>query len=195
MFASFRKLATAAGVVALMSMSTGAQAAELNGSMALVGLNVTQDAANLSLSTLISATQTLVSSNGAGDYNPVPAGTLFGAHSIDLSSLTGNVINNIGSFSLSNAGFGSFTATSGNIVQRNASFLDIFVLGTFTPAGALAGFDPTPTSLRFSINQSGQSVSSAITLNSPPVQVPEPAALALLGVAALGVVRYRRSRS
>jgi hypothetical protein len=195
MFASFRKLATAAGVVALMSMSTGAQAAELNGSMALVGINVSQDLANLGISTLISATDTLVSSAGAGDYAAVPAGTLFGPHSIDLSSLTGNVINNIGTFSLSNAGFGSFTATSGNIVQRSANFLDIFVLGTFTPAGARAGFDPTATSLRFSINQSGDSVSSAITLNSPPVQVPEPAALALLGVAALGVVRYRRSRS
>lgn len=195
MFATFKKFATTAGVVALMAMGTSAQAAEIDGSLSLSGLGVTQNAATLDVSTLISALDTIVASPGLGDYSPVPLLTSFGPNSLDLSSLTGNSIDNIAGFSLSNATYGSFAATSGTIVNRNKSFLDVFVLGVFTPAAGLPGLEPTATSLRISYNQSGDSVSQAITLNSPPVQIPEPAGLALLGIAALGVVRYRRSRS
>jgi hypothetical protein len=161
-------------------------AMELNGSMALGGLTVSQNGANLSLSTMISAGDTIVTSVGTGDYSGVPTLTSFGANTLDLTSLT--------SFMISNALWGSFAASSGFIVQQTTNFLDVFLSGTFTPGPSLAGFDPSPTSLRFSINQSGDSVSEAITLASPPASVPEPATLMLLGSALLGVAAASRRR-
>lgn len=184
-----RAFVVAFGAAAVLGTTTPVQAAQLDGSLSLAGIVMSQNGGSLDVSTTINALGTIVTGAGLGDYAPVALLTNYGPHTIDLSSLTGNVINNIASFSLTSAA-GSFAATSGNIVQRTASFLDIFILGTYTPAGVLAGFDPTPTSLRISINQSGQSISEAITLNSPPV--PEPATMALMLIGALGVTAARR---
>jgi hypothetical protein len=79
MLTSLRKLATAAGVVAIMAMSTPSYALPmLDGSFPLSGIIVSQNGANLSVSTLISATDTLVLGPGLGDYAPVALLSSFG---------------------------------------------------------------------------------------------------------------------
>lgn len=197
MLARFRKLAIALSIVAVVATGGISHAVPIVGSLPLAGLNVTQNGANLAVSTLITAADSMVSGPGMGDYSPIaPIGTSFGAHTLDLSDLVALVAN----FSISNANFGSFTATSAQILTRSAEFLDIFFLGDFTPGPALLAANPaldpsSATSLRISINQSGQSLSEAITLNSPPFtppggQVPEPGTWVLLTTGILGLLSY-----
>lgn len=159
----------------------------LDGSLSLAGISVTQNGADLATSTLVSAADTIVVGPGIGDYAPVALFSSFGPHTLDLSSLPALAA----TFSLSNATYGSFAASSASIIQQTAAFLDLLIIGTFTPVGALAGFDATPTSLRVSVNQSGRSQAEAVTLNS----VPEPVAMALLGIGLTGIAVLRRRRA
>ena len=125
---------------------------------------------------------------GFGEYSPVPFMTSFSGHVLDLSSLASLVA----SFQLTNPTYGKFVPTAASILSRSANFLDIFFLGDFTPESGLAGFELSPTSLRISLNQSGLSISEAITLNSPPIRitVPEPGTLFLLMTGGFGLLGF-----
>lgn len=190
---SIRKAIIGLGILIFLVTAGTSDAMMMEGSLPLAGFSVTQNRANLALSTRITSSLTLVTGPGMGDYAPIPLFTNFGPHILDLSSIP----NLIANFSLNNAVFGNFVATSAQIMDRTTNFLDISFMGIFTPGTGFAGFDPTETTLRISINQSAASLSEAITLNSvgdPLNPVPEPGTWALLvtGIAGLFGYSWRR---
>jgi hypothetical protein len=170
---------------ALLALASApAQAAGLTAGLSLAGFNVAQDGSDLAVSTVVSADPTLASSPGTGALSGITAGTNFGASSITFA----DEANGFG-FTLDDGAGNTFVATSGQIVQRTADFVDLYILGTLT-----VGSESGDASVRISLNQSGTSLSEAITLNAPPVAVPEPASIALagLGLAAAGLVGLRK---
>jgi len=180
----------------LMGASVG-QASLIVGSLPLNGGSVAQNGADLFVSTIITATTSVNLSLGSGDYAFIPVGTNFGPTTLNYTSNA-----TLSAFTFSNPVFGSFAGANNplnQVIQKTANFLDVFIVGTFTPgtAAGWAGKDPSLTGLRFSVNQSGVSISEAITLNSPPVppnNVPEPTTWALIGSALVGVGLIQRRR-
>jgi len=189
-----RQLTTILALTAVMlaGSATRSQATYINGSMALTGLGVTQNGADLSLSTTISMSSLIASNAGLGDYSAIGVGTLMNTGALTLD------LNNLSAFTFSTPTWGTFVANgAGNqIVNQSTNFLDVYLRGTFTPGtdASLSGFQATDTSFRMSFNQSGSSLSSGFTLSSPAVNVPEPSTFILAGQAALvlGYVARRR---
>ena len=122
-------------------------------------------------------------------------------------SFAGDVGTYFGTFTLpahSGAGFplsitGPFGSFSGNVFSdiyagNNANNArSLLATGTFTRAG----FDATPSSISFSVSETGASYAYAFTISvtpPPPAAVPEPASMAIFGLGALGLAarRYRR---
>lgn len=179
-----------ASALLVLVCGVAAQAADLSGDLSMTGRNVTQDGADLAVSTLIKSTGLLVTSPGTGDYSSIDFPTEFKNGSFVTLDL-----NNLSAFSFSNASFGTFVANGvGNqILQRSSNLLLVYLRGTFTPSGSLSSFSPTDTSLRLSINQNGSSVSEALSLTSPAV-VPEPSTYALGALAAATLAWVGRRR-
>ena len=107
-----------------------------------------------------------------------------------------------GGFTFGSAVNGTFVATSGVILTQTSTNLDVFLLGTYTPGTGFgtAGCNvctATGTLAHVSLNQSGTALSEAITLTSPASSlpgVPEPATMALLGSALVGLGVIGRKR-
>jgi hypothetical protein len=171
-------------VVALLSFECKAQADQIYGSLPLSGLNITENGTNLETSTEVTAAFTF-SSAGTGAYSAIPEFNVFVSSTISLTDP--------GTFTLSlddlsnGTNYGTFTAASYSFPAVNTpDFYEVALLGTFTPGAGLLAYDPnftaTPTSVNISINQSGASLSEAITLSAP-----EPASLMLLGIGAVSL--------
>ncbi|MBC7927986.1 MAG: hypothetical protein H7039_20260 [Bryobacteraceae bacterium] len=178
---------------ALLAGTFTAQAATIIGSLSIVSLSTTINGTNLQDSTTFSQSIRLVG-DSFGDYSFIPLGTTVSDAVIDVNNLSAY------SFTIGEGGsIGTFTAAFGTQLTDLPNFDDFYFEGVFTPgAGFTAGFDPSPTSVRISLNQSGEAISSASTLASPPTGlVPEPTTVAtgLAGLALVGMMRLRRRRS
>lgn len=179
--------ATAAGVALFAGASANAQL--LSGSLPLAGLVVSENGPNLFLSTTVTAAKAFTSGAGIHDYSPIPLFTLFNTTPLVLANPT--------TFSISNPTWGSFHATSDTIVSHTPFFYEAVVLGVFTPGPGLPGKLPTAGELRISINRSGKSLSEAITLDTPPLAIPEPGNVATLvgmGLSGAGFLLRKRLR-
>jgi hypothetical protein len=179
-------------VAVILSQASSAQAGNITGSLSLFGYNgVTENGADLSTSTTITASQVLTAETGHNDYSPIGGLVSFGGPIVlDLTTLSLTT--------LSNATYGTFTASSVQIISQNATFLDVYVLGTFTPASGLSGsLTPSLSSLAISVNKNGTSLSEGLTLSTPPVAVPEPTSLVMsaTGVALCGLIAGISRRS
>jgi hypothetical protein len=187
------RLTKFAGVVftmVLMIAATGVMhASAIVGSMSFVGVGVTQNGANLSVSTVLSDTSNLTT-GGLGDYSGIPLFTNYGPFTLDLTTLATG-----GGFSLTNATYGTFAAATGSLVSRTANFLNVDLIGTYTPGpGMPVGVTAGPTELSISFTQRGNSISVSETIVSPPTSVPEPGTLALFGSGIIGVAAILRRK-
>ena len=187
----------ALAAMALASSASKSHAIYIVGSMALTSTAVSQNGADLSVSSTISILNLIASNIGQGNYSGVGIGTSLSnnnAVTLDLANLS--------AFSFSSPTWGGFVANGvGNqILNQSVNFLDVYLRGTYTPGSdpSIASLQATDTSFRMSFNQSGASLSSGFTLNSPAVNVPEPSTYIMAGQAVLVlgyIARRRRNRT
>ena len=174
----------------LLTVATGLMhASAINGSVPFSGLGASQDKADLSLSTMLWDTNSITSGVGLGDFFLIPINTDFGPFSLNLLTIGGG-----GGFLITNATYGTFTASFGQIITRSKDFLDVYLEGMYAPNPGMPGKDPTETSLRLAFTQSGQSLSVSGTMNSPPAVIPEPGTLSLLGSGVLSLAAVLRRK-
>lgn len=174
-----------------MAGTTSVGAAEMVGDLPLSGLGMTQNGANPAVSSVIHAASLIVNNTGSGDYAAIASTALFSnGAGVDPD------LNSLSAFTFSNASWGTFVADGANnqVLHRSSAFLSVYLTGTFTGAGALSSFEPSRTSLRVSVNQSGLAISEGLTLNSPPTSVPEPSTYAFAAIASGLVGLISRSR-
>ena len=117
MSTAVRKMLTVLGAATMLTAGSSSYALpQLDGSLALAGFGVSQNGANLAVSTTITVLNTLTTDPGFGDYSPVPFMTSFSGHVLDLSSLA----NLVASFQLTNPTYGTVSYTHLDVYKRQA---------------------------------------------------------------------------
>jgi hypothetical protein len=84
-----------------------------------------------------------------------------------------------------------FVATGGSIVTQTSNFLNVDLVGIYTPGPGISGVTAGPATAHLSFNQTGSSLSGSFTLAS----VPEPGTLIFLGSGLLGLAGVLRRKS
>ncbi len=133
---------------------------------------------------------TVFANPGTGDFGSVPYFMVLTPEDwlIDISDLSG--------LSIGNESFGTFTATSSEVVARSPEFLTAEVAGFFDHTLV----DDMAATLHFAMTQTGQSISwsgtLAVGLDAGQNVVPEPNSgmIGVLGCLSLFVLNRRRRR-
>lgn len=177
------------GLLGVMLSSSIAFATPIKGSASIGAASATlTGGSNLLTATSVAANLEFIGV-GLVDYAVVSPFTFLEQSALDL--------NNILAYTWTSP-VGSWTTSAYTILTRTTSNLDLFLTGIFTPKGVLAAYEASPASERLSLNQSGDSVSWAGTLNSPPLNtsapVPEPGTILLLSSGLFGLVVYGKRR-
>ena len=181
-----------------MSLGQSAQAAgPVTGSEALAGGSTSLSGSNdVTTATSVSWNGFADTDHQTGDFTAVPAFTTIpGSSSLELHLGAPTT-----AWTISSAGWGTFTETSISEIDYGTNAVTAYLQGNFTP-GTL--FDSSITSntatMIISLNQAGgpgRAVSTGATLDTPAIPVPEPSAVALLlsGVACVGLSRFFRRK-
>jgi hypothetical protein len=203
---NFKKIIFAIMFLGMSAISLTANATQISGTLPIGFLGTATITGGSDLSSFtgitVSGSGLQVGGGKTGDYLSVVSGETITTvpHSFDLIAASAPTAGNLATWDLSNAtSYGTFAATTVQILQQTANFADIFVIGTQT----MTGFDPTQTSVRYSLTRSvnpstGEaSYSISGTQASPPVAIntPEPVTMSMLGLGLVGWAASRRRKA